>query len=367
MKKLFMVAAMTSVALAGCVSETEDVGALEESKNLISFASPVVSPNTRAVAGEINGNPYPTKETFNVYARYSKDPYSKWESSQKFMSNVMVQKSTAGSNYWESEEPYYWPKVGYLTFAAYSPTRANTDGSIGYGKTGFTFKDFKIKPNGYNSTKKEDESVQYDLMYSTRTLNKTESTGGTSYNGVDINFKHALSSIKFTIKTKYDGATPSEGTIKLKGITLKNIKSNGTFVETIKDGDTYNASPKWGDASVPTTATYTVFSSASGEDITNQSTAKNVSTFANGYDLILRPQEFSDPTPVIEVVWINNGIEQTATQALNGLVFTTPSNSSTWEIGYRYTYNITIDLKKIYFSPEVETWKDATGGGDINI
>ena len=33
------------------------------------------------------------------------------------------------------------------------------------------------------------------IMFSERSYNRTASTGGTHYNGVDINFKHALSSV----------------------------------------------------------------------------------------------------------------------------------------------------------------------------
>ena len=73
--------------------------------------------------------------------------------------------------------------------------------------------------------------------------------------------------------------------------------------------------------------------------------------------IIALPQDLGDDAKVtVEYTIQSSGstaIEQTKTVDLKTL-------TAEWKMGYRYIYNITISLSKIYFSPEVEAWKDET-------
>ena len=95
MKKFIIIAAAAGFLLAGCA--IDDGGKLSQTKTpqQITFSNPVVSPNTRTHYGEIDGNKYPTDETFNVYACRSDHDFTGWtsdeiEGANLYMNNVKV-------------------------------------------------------------------------------------------------------------------------------------------------------------------------------------------------------------------------------------------------------------------------------------
>ena len=211
---------MTGLALVGCTES--DLDKSVKSESVITFATPILSNQTKApVAGE-QVTKYDTDENFSVYAVYHEGAYVNSTSGN---ANVYFSNVDAGYNStakcWDTQsgnggKDYYWPKKdgAKLTFQAYSPTE--TTGTIGWtAANGFTLTDFTVQALTAN---------QYDLMFSKRTYDKTSNTGGTYYvdptDAVDINFQHALSSIVFKAAkdAAYDGTT-----IKLKQITLLNV------------------------------------------------------------------------------------------------------------------------------------------------
>lgn len=371
MKKLLFLAALSSVALASCVSDESPSIDATPSGKAISFNAPVMYSQTKAVGhtGEIVGR-YPTNEAFRVYAVWTQNTYTTWDDPTNehkwYMStgaegvkvtwDSSIDDTTTGSGAWAPSIDYYWPKNGYLTFAAYSPADAN--GSFSYSYQGLAISDFEVDGTA---------SKQYDLMYSDRAYNKTTSEGGLniSYDGVDIKFYHALSSIKFKVKLKddYTGTT-----IKVKKISIYSIEKKGTFnenrVEDPVNGDSND--PKWslsGDL-VPDTNPYIPFS---GEQVVTTTPE----TLSGASDLILMPQEFHDGTTATNANK-NLKIEYTITSAAGNdipqeeivsfsEIPTDAGNVSKWEIGYRYTYTLIFGLDKIYFAPEVKSWDDATG------
>lgn len=372
MKKLLFLAALSSVALASCVSDESPSIDATPSGKAISFNAPVMYSQTKAVGytGEIVGT-YPTDEEFCVYAVWTPESYTKWDatgnSAKWYMStggagikvthDPSIDDTTTGSSgAWAPETNYYWPKNGYLTFAAYSPAEAS--GTFSYGKEGLTITNFEVEGTASN---------QYDLMFSDRAYNKKTSTSGsnTTYDGVDILFKHALSSIKFKVKLKedYTGTT-----IKVKKISIYKIENKGTFTENIltenSAGDT--KTPEWtsSGALVPDTDPYIPFS---GEQVVTTTP----SPLSGASDLILMPQKFHDGT-IVTNAEKNLKIEYTITSAAGNdipqeeivsfsEIPTDAGNVSEWKIGFRYTYTLIFGLDKIYFAPEVKSWDDATG------
>lgn len=350
-KTLLMMAVAAGAMLTGCVkNETANGGAVSGSK--ISFEAPAVTGITRAalVPGEMV-NPYDQGEHFSVYALYFADgTYTKFNAGTLYMDDVETAYN-AGGQYWDSEsvsggQAYYWPKKGSLTFAAYSPSGAAEDCSIAWGAAGFTFTNFTVQ---------SDPADHYDLMFSERAYNKTQSAASsTTYKGgVDITFKHALSSVVF--KTKL-GDTYTGHTITLKNITLKNTFTKGNFNQGLGDANgAVTTAAAWSGQNTENTTGYVAFDG--DEEITSTTDAVEP---RGATRLIVLPQDLAHGTNnvTIDVTYsIHNGtneIDQTAT-----INITDPGYSLTkFEIGKRYIFTLIIGLDKITFSPKVDEWVD---------
>lgn len=352
-KTLLMMAVAAGAMLTGCVkNETANGGAVSGSK--ISFEAPAVTGITRAalVPGEI-GTGYDEGEHFSVYALYfANGSYTNFDAGTLYMDDVETAYN-AGGQYWDSEsvsggQAYYWPKKGSLTFAAYSPSGAADDCTVAWGATGFTFTDFTVQNN---------PAAHYDLLFSERAYNKTQSAASsTDYKGgVDITFKHALSSVVFKAKL---GDTYEGHTITLKNITLKNTFTTGTFNQGLEDTDgAVTTAAAWTGQDNENTTGYEAFSGA--EEITTTAAEP-----AGATRLIVLPQELAHNGAnhvTIDVTYsIHNGtteIDQTAT-----IDITDPGyNLTEFEIGKRYIFTLIIGLDKITFSPDVDEWEDVPG------
>lgn len=380
MKKFFIFAAMAGAALVGC---TKNEPAADTDQQMITFAAPVVRPNTKAATEVWNNYPTATAYNFAVWAKYYVDgsyennkyqsgTYTTWAGGQTYMKEVVV---SHDANTWAPAQNYYWPKNGSLTFIAYAPaSKANYAEATA---TGITFTNYPVsyKP-----------AEQVDLLFSERTYNqqksnmdeKTETgtTGSTPgvtedvYKGVHISFKHALSSILFNIKTKedYEGTT-----ITLKQIQVYNAVSQGSFNQNLADnnGATTSAAA-WTFAATPVRSNYNVdgakdvaLSTNAYYPSTTSTTAPVAAAGLRASDLILLPQGLKDVTLRIEYTIKNSGagseeLKQIAELPLNG------STVSEWVMGKRYIYNITIGLETIYFEPYVQDWVDVAAG-DLTI
>ena len=243
MKKFLLISGLAVAAMVSCTKN--EVYVSENNDAQISFNAPVVQLNTKAVAGEqpnkADGK-YSTAESFNVYASWTKEDYAagQWGASL-YMDNVKVSYNT-GHNGWAPADAYYWPKTGVLTFAAYSPS--DVAGTVEYGAEGLTVTGFTVK---------DTPAEKYDFMYAERSYNRTASKNLTegetnnghtngSYNGVDLVFHHALSSIVFKVKADED-ITNTKFTVKK--IEILNAQNKGDFAEKITDGPAYTSAPKW--------------------------------------------------------------------------------------------------------------------------
>ena len=353
-KTLLMMAVAAGAMLTGCVkNETANGGAVSGSK--ISFEAPAVTGITRAalVPGEI-GTGYDKGEHFSVYALYfANGTYTDFNAGTLYMDDVETAYN-AGGQYWDSEtaggQAYYWPNKGSLTFAAYSPSGAANDCTVAWGAAGFTFTDFRVQNN---------PAAHYDLLFSERAYNKTQSeTNSTTYKGgVDITFKHALSSVVFKAKL---GDTYTGHTITLKNITLKNTFTTGTFNQGLEDtnGAVTTAAAEWTGQDNENTTGYVAFNGT--EVITSTTDAVEP---AGATRLIVLPQDLAHDGAnhvTIDVTYsIDNGtneIDQTATIDISD-----GYNLTEFEIGKRYIFTLIIGLDKITFSPDVDEWEDVPG------
>lgn len=391
MKKSFLLAAFAGILLAGCTSDEQTEVATSRTNNPIVFNSPIVNVQTRAVAGEqpvwdaTNSKYiYSTSENFRVYAVQHIGNFQGWTAAetQLYLNNLeVIYKPSINDNGttkagWAPSFPVFWPKTdnAKLTFAAYSPSEASQFNHT-YNESGLSLTGFTPKSN---------VAEQYDLMYSSRSYNRTESknelTSGTghttsSYDGVDILFHHALSSINFKAKTAADYPNTE---IKIKKITINNAYTTADFKENITNEGvaTFVSNPSWSNFQTPTN--YVVFE---GETSALSTTV----TGPLGSPALLIPQKMdgTDASSNAEIkVTVNytikvgdgEAVAQTGVVSFkdgynNGYFNDGNGNDiEAWEMGKRYTYTISIGLNNIiYFSPEVDNWENINASGDINI
>lgn len=353
MKKFFLLAALASIALASCVKNEP---AKFDSQKEITFTTPVLAVPTKTQ--EIPGTDYlSSSPSFGVYGWYVAGATYVADDATAYMHNVEVKYDSSinkdddtGTGAWISDDAYYWPKQGSITFDAYSPYSINTL-VTGDKTNGLTI-------TGFGVTNVLDDQV--DLLYSTRAYDKTSSKGTTNdrYDGVDIVFNHALSVVKFTARTAADYSPTT--TIKVTKIQIVDALTKATFEQHV-DNSAKNDAPVWVGYTADK-ATFTSLDTSEGSATALSETAED-----RGVSMIVLPQDFTVSTKLYIEYYIKTGssapIKQTFEISLNdsGFSYTEGGSSVTvtgWEIGKRYTYNLVIGLDKIYFAPSVTDWTD---------
>jgi hypothetical protein len=357
MKKLFFMTAVVGLALTSC--SQEELSAPVAENNEITFAAPLVGKNTRAVT-EV-GTQYDVNATFGVWAKYNTTTPTSWTAGDFYIGTAgdhgVQAEYKAAVNGWGFATPYYWPKNGNLSFIAYSPYTAAVSATASVTGQGIQFTDYTVG-----------DAADVDLLFSEVARNKTKADVNTvaPWSGIDIAFKHALSSVRFAVKTKetYTGTT-----IKVKNINVLNAYSVADFNQGLANTDDAvtgpaSTNPCWSEYA--TERSYTAFNSATPDkQITVGATALYVhngtaSATANTTDLILLPQNLEAGNQV------KVQVEYTITSP-NGNTFDQVTElplTGTWLRGVRYTYTVVFGLDEIYLDPTVEEWKDVT---DLNV
>ena len=361
MKKFALIAAMSLAALVSCTKNEPAPSVTDQQE--ITFASPIMSPATKA-ATEIADN-FPTENDFAVFAHYYENGYTTLAGGIQYMNNVQVTyDTTPGTNgSWGSDPAYYWPKGGSLTFAAYAPYMA---AGANYDATGIHFSDYKIADLAEN---------QVDLLFSERAYDQTsadQTDPNPYYYGVQINFLHALSSIKFNVAME---STLASSTLDYEFVVTKievlNAYSQGDFNQKLTDGKDKTtpaaASGDWTDYQTETN--YVAYNDATGISLTD-ATVKETVTGTNATNLILLPQamkhgsaaDASDEVKV-QVTYKMRHKEMKTGEYINTVSEVSLNSSASvteWLRGKRYVYTLTLGLEEIRFAPRVESWDEQT-------
>lgn len=172
-------------------------------------------------SAEVKGNAL-TSSTIADFGVFSLLENTTLGETTPFMENVEVSKSTSGnSTAWRSDPPYYWPLLPdkRLTFFAYAPYNgAENSSSIYYDGNDRQWK-MDVKHNvPENPVQQVDLSVARDLE--PKTINNAGEP-------VDLSFSHTLSSVTFA--ANYRGTPPDNCVLRVTGISLSNIVTNGTL------------------------------------------------------------------------------------------------------------------------------------------
>lgn len=305
---------------------------------------------------------YSTDESFGVYALYyPTGNFSGWNNTPgsmiyidgaEFSYNSSIDDTSEGSGAWSATPGYYWPKGGQMTFAAWSPYRAKNNCTISYGPTGLQLTDFTTADKG---------SEQYDLLYSERVYNKANCSGTSAqYDGIDLLFRHALTSLHFNARSSVSTAV-----IKISKIVIYNIAKTGDFSENVDETTplTYSSSPAW---NVSGKATYTEADPLVVYEDTNHSASAlptDGSTFLPIGKALPIPQDLTnaklkvyyniqlgsaDPVPTVSQALSLSG-RTSGTDVINN-----------WKMQTRYSYNLILGAQQIRFSVDVRSWDDSS-------
>jgi hypothetical protein len=374
MKKNLFFFLVAGMAFASCVSDETvgEQGVKEPAK--LTFSSPLMQSNggTRAnYYGEIGDHMYsgsstiyhyPKEEDFLIYAVQHEGEFAGWTSATPHEINGKVVKYDMNVDGWAPKTDgggyYYWP-AGKMSFAASSPADLECTGATRtYGADGVTIENFEVNA---------DAEHHYDLLYSNRTLNQTAEKmkdAASYYSGIPIDFKHALSSVRFSIKNE------SEANVFLTSIKVYGVKYKGTFEEQLNEA-TNAQDPKWtvDDDKIASDAAYIGFQGSVQFQAAPLYVAQLAAedTDAPGEDekcnqLLLMPQTLTDDATVV-VTYTVNGSARSKTAKLNAGIDVLGHPVPAWEPGVRYTYRLVYgkaaaDQDRIYFAPGAAEWTD---------
>lgn len=336
MKRIILLAASAMAILAGC-TRTE-IRSIADEPQQITF---------RTIETKATGDFLNTKK-FYSYAWFlpSDNTWAaNYADAQAYIQGAFIAYSPT-ANAWKAEgATYYWPKQGSLTFFAWTDyTDAPAQALAGCAKDkGITFTAYSAFDN------KNKDLLVADIAEDMNGKNLTTHQGWLP--GVPTVFHHVLSNLAFTIQTNgtYTGATYS-----LKSITLKNISTKGDYVQGSPAATA--AENVWaghGDVNdMP------VFTSA-GQPVSDAVVKLTPST--TDFSIVL-PQEFTDATPEIEIVYTIT-TNYTGTPVMETVKETKPLKdiyTEGWVSGKKYTLNIKLSLNEIYWDPSVEAWDNGT-------
>ena len=357
---IFSIALLLTLAL-GCTKQSHLDGGTGDAfpvpgEQKISIPCPLVTPATKALAGEMPLD-YSTDESFGVYALYyPTGNFNGWERTPGSMTYIdgaefsydsSIDDTSEGSGAWSATPGYYWPKGGKMTFAAWSPYRAKDDvTALSYGPSGLQLTNFTTADKG---------SEQYDLLYSKRVYDKADCSGtSTQYDGIDLLFSHALSSLHFTACSSVSTAK-----IRISKIVIYDICKSGDFSENVSETppSTYSSSPAWTLGAERYTEAYPLV------------------VYENNLGIAAPPLPLQESTPL--AVGLALPIPQVITSAKMKVYYNVQLGSaepvptvsqvmnlgsgtvSEWKRQTRYTYNLILGAQQIRFSVNVRGWSDS--------
>lgn len=359
MKRSVLIA-LAAFALAGCAKESVVDSALTNAGNAIGF-------NT--YSNITRGNPFDNNPEFaasgNVFGvtafiSTSDSPYM-----GKADAGTEIVSDGTKWDYKNTSDIRYWPTQGEtLSFYAYAPyTKNGVAIPVAYTKgDGMIMTDYTVPA---------DDAGQVDLMYASA-LNVAKASPAVK---VPLQFKHAMTQVRFKAKAKGDGVFID---VKENGIKLRNLESKGTFTLSAA------GAASWSITEGNLTEYTAVFPET--KEITNAE-AKNL------YDadkaLILLPQEFAAKTGdgdmtggtltiSCKIYYKDNnatpqylfGSADTYADYTVPFSSTIPKGDTTeeiWKMNKRITYTLTVtgNLEPILFETSVVDWEDSNAAMEI--
>lgn len=353
----------------------------------VCFNTPVIGALSKA---PVDGVEYPTDRPFKVWGYFSDaltvDPSAPGTHGQEYIPGAQCsyrQIDGAGPYYWlpfytydEGTETgyYYWKAgIGYMTFQALSPY--DTPGVSQSWESGISVADFEVNSAVASQTDllfTDYVSAQRSQYSSAFPYEETETDYGPDYQGVDICFKHALASVRFRFKELQKYETGDADAITIVKIELLNAFQQGCFDQNRLGGtlSPFTSAPAWtGQNTEHNFVLYEKASASEGYKLRwDDGAGEAILSEQLGATFLSIPQELDHSSQGLRQVSIrvtytrdgNMAHTNTVAASLAGQMFHPVSDPAVvidaWEMGIRYTYNVTVGLNKILFDPDMTNW-----------
>lgn len=357
MKKYFILAVATLVALASCTKTEADTTAFEQNRQITFTAV-----NGKATKAPIESTYYPTNIPFGVFA-YALTQGQTWAANssagQLYMDNETISYNTTvdAQGIYAPATTYYWPLSGSLTFIGYSPKA--TTGTVAYAPAtkALTVTDFTVNAAA---------ASQQDLMWATTQADCTDETVADKGNylsasddtqsinkGVNMIFHHALSQVKFNVKK---AAGLDDYTITVNSIIF-HAYNKGTLTVT-------DDSPVWSAQAFLTEGAAFDYNTT-GSNVVAPNNDDDFAAF--GVANMPVPQDLVADTQKFTITYsLAKGNVDLGSKTVTQDLYVNAQGLTSWAPNTIYNYNIVIDLKKIYFNPTILDW--TTGASqEINV
>ena len=307
-------AAAVMVSLSSCVKTNEVyTGKMQE----MGFKSAV----TRGVIQTNDDMTYPIAVT-SVWDNPSdaSDDYVVYFEGAKFVYD-------SSTTLWKGDPAKYWPTSGDMQFLALCPYPVHASITNNYNVDGT----IKTVVFGTIDNNLKD---QHDVLFSDILSVEAPQTSAQS-----LLFHHAYAQLNVTFKK-----TDSAAAVVVKSVTANDVNLTGALTVTPVVGGT-------------STATW-----QKGMGLARYFLPVDATSVENGtLDAVLTATDAYSPSPVLvipsaqtsfTIVYTIDGVEHTYKHVLTG----------EWQMGYKYTYNYTINVNEIIFDCTVEDWIPVDGG-----
>lgn len=371
--------ALALPALACC---THQDAAIPVSQVPIHFETPIVAPVTRA--GESytlpegqakpNNQPYPTNWKFCVSAVKHTGDFAGWPADPAdvslYIDHACCEYYSALNGWRVARTPgvnYYWPYEpdAKLTFQALSPYAWHLPACATIGPNGVTCTNYQLQTDG----------TQPDLMYSSRTTNQSATQITTSptpsYNGAQLQFHHALSSLCF--RAKLDDAY-NGWRFAITRIQLRDVKVRGDFSQGLTPEATSGGNPLWtpnGEVLHDYDNVVDHEQAPNGIEVTVYG-EEEAELLPNVKSLLVMPQEIASTTR-LEVDYVfartqdgvlvdeNEIYHQTQVVNLHSLISVSQTGEAAFRCGRQYIFDLVISRTRIRFLPVMgsDTWVES--------
>lgn len=359
MKKLFYFAA-AAVALAAC-AKNEVIPVNSGENQEITFN---VAPKTKADPQTFN-----TNNVFASWAYYlpkDKTWNANWKEAVEYIDGSTI--SYVGTEWKNASTTYAWPHEGSLTFFAYSLNSgelvSDPSSTTNYAhclKYDAGTDDATVDQYGITAMIDLDAINNADFLVADIASDKTVNESMYKFNGVPTLFRHRLSKVKFAIKKKSDYPNT---TITLNSITFNKLSHAMHYTQFQKDKVTSAFQEIIQPSGSRTSQVYT----ASNVEVTSTTNYVPIAD-DNEVRYIYIPQVFAGVTGEENIA--NIDIVYTVNQVIGNNTITKQYTKNlkvmnifdSWEMGKKYTINLTFTLDEILWAPAVEDWADGTTAG----
>lgn len=348
-KTVFFLAA--AATLAAC-SKTEVTPVISDENSEITFN---VAPRTKAV-DPTHQTDFSHDNVFVSYAYYLA-PGKNWDvnnaDAKPYIEGSTI--SYDGTVWKNAATSYYWPKDGgSLTFFAYSYNKG--DMAVG-DNSGFTCVWEKGEDGtfqgGINGHFDVATNKNVDFLVADIAKDKTANEHIYDHSGVPTLFRHRLSMVN--VNAKLADAYPNKKfTINsIKFLSLCHYATYNQIPEAIKPGASYDPNDQ-------------IYAENAGFEVKSGEFQAVAPVIKGGKDeegqYIYIPQVFGDGSYLeikytVETTVGSSVVKEECTEkVLLKDIF------SEWEMGHKYTINITFSLNEIHWDPAVENWIDVDAG-----